>query len=108
MSTPKIDLKQVVEKCEGCLKPITVKEVTEIAQGSLSLLYNQGTILKRVEKTIGEQDWNILVTSVLGTFLSSLYASTELNGDLGKAAKFGQDIGASGMAVKRGNKDENS
>ena len=104
----KIDLKQVVEKCEKCTKVITIKEVTEIAQGSLSLLYNQGSILKRVEKTIGEEDWNILVTSVLGTFLSSLYATAELSDDIEKAKQFGKDIGASGIAIKRGDKDEDN
>jgi len=103
-NTKKVDLKQIIEKCEKCEKPITVKEVVEIAQGSLSLLYNQGTILKRVEKTLGEKDWNILLTSVLGTFLSSLYATVELGGDLDKSAQFGKEIGASVMAVNRGDK----
>ncbi len=97
----KVDLKGIVKKCYKCTKTITVKEVTEIVHGSLQLLYKEGTILKRVEKTIGEEDWNILVTSVMGTFLSSLYATTELSDDLDKAAKFGDSIGAKGMAIAK-------
>ena len=101
----KIPLQKIMEDCKKSKKKIALKDVAEIAEGSLSLLYNQGSILKRVEKKIGDEDFNILVTSCLSTVMGSLYATCE-----GKfkneedVVKYGQSIGATGVAIKRGKK----
>ena len=101
----KIPLKKIMEDCKKSKKKIALKDVAEIAEGSFSLLYNQGSILKRVDKKIGEEDFNILVTSCLSTLMGSLYATCE-----GKfkneedIIKYGQSIGATGVAIKKGKK----
>ena len=101
MKESKIDLKTIIEKCESCETEIPIYGVVEIAKGSFSLLYNEGTILKRVEEKIGEHDWNVLVTSVLATFLSSLYATVELSKDMEKVKDFGKKVGAKFVAVSK-------
>ena len=101
----KIPLQKIMEDCKKSKKKIALKDVADIVEGSLSLLYNQGSILKRVDKKIGDEDFNILVTSCLSTVMGSLYATCE-----GKfkneedVVKYGQSIGATGVAIKRGKK----
>lgn len=104
-----IPLKDIMDKCKKSKKKIKVSDVAEIAETCLGLLYNQGTILKRVEKKIGEEDWNILVTSCLSTLFGTIYANTE-----GKfkteadAINYGKSIGATGVAIKHKNGGKNS
>ena len=101
----KIPLKQIMDDCKKSKKKIKISEVADIVEGSLSLLYNQGSILKRVEKKIGEEDWNILITSCLSTLMGSIYANAEGNFKTeSDAIKYGESIGASGVAIKRGKK----
>ena len=100
-----IPLKQIMDDCKKSKKKIKVSQVAEIAEESLALLYNQGTILKRVEKKIGEEDFNILVTSCLSTLMGSIFANAEGNFKTeNDAIKYGESIGASGVAIKRGDK----
>ena len=54
---------------------------------------------RELKRDLVKKDWNILVTSITGTFLSSLYATAELSEDPEKAIKFGKEIGAKGVAL---------
>lgn len=101
-----VDLMKILKKCKKCDKKLTVAEVAYVAQNSFALLYHEGTALKRIEKRLGEKDWNILVTSITGTFLSSLYATAELSEDPEKAIKFGKEIGAKSVALVKEKDDE--
>lgn len=103
----RVDLKLIIETCKESDAKIDFEQLIDVMMGSISYLYNDGTILKRVERKIGQEDWNILITSVLSTFLSSLYATVELKDNTEKAAEFGKEIGAKEMAVVKDNKKYN-
>lgn len=98
MKESKVDLKTIIETCRSCKALIPINEILEIAEGSFSILYNEGTILKKVEEKIGEHDWNVLITSIFATFFSSLYATAELSEDTDKAKEFGKKVGAAFVA----------
>ena len=72
-----INLKKLIDDCLTSENTLTVKEVAEITQLSFSLLYNEGSLLKEVEKKIGEKDFNVMVTSIFTTLLTNVYSNSK-------------------------------
>lgn len=92
----KVNLKRIIESCKKSRATLSVKDVAEIIEASVKVLYNTGTILKKVERKIGEEDFNALVTSCLGTLLTNIYINAEKDVDI---VEFGNEIGASGSCI---------
>ena len=68
-------LEKIIEDCLNSDAEISLNLVTELYQTTLSVLYNDGDILKKVEEKIGKEDFNILFTSLTVSFLTTLYAN---------------------------------
>lgn len=98
-----IPLKKIVDDCKACNKPIDVSEVADIYLGSFSTLYNEGGVLKEVEKRIGEDNFNLFVTSMMSTFLVTLYCSANFD-NVEDAIRYGASVGAQKAAVFKTNK----
>lgn len=98
-----IPLEQIMTNAKACDKKIKVKDVAELIEGSYAVLYNEGTILKEVEKKIGDADYNVLITSLLGTFMSTIYANANFK-NIDKMVEYGKNVNASkifGVKSKR-------
>ena len=76
-SNKQVNLKELLEQCSKCEDKLTVQTFTELIQASFSLLYTEGTILKEVEKQIGEEKFDVFITSLLGTILTNVYANSK-------------------------------
>ena len=74
----KIPLDKIFEDALKSEKLVKVKDVAETFQQTIAILYNKGSVLKRIENKIGEEDFNILITSLSATFLTTIYANAEL------------------------------
>ena len=101
----KIPLSKVIEDAKKCNKSVPVKEVANIVEFTMASLYHEGKILKEVEQTIGEHKFNVLMTSIIGTIISSTYANFGLETDEERMA-YGASINASAIGLIR-KKDNN-
>lgn len=91
----KVDLKRIINDCEHCDNEITVSEVTDIIHACVAGLYQNTSIIKRTRQKIGDDDFNILFTSVLSTVLLSIYTSTFKSVE--EAMEYGASVGADGV-----------
>ena len=96
----KVPLKKIIQDCENCHEKVEVSEVAEIMQTGIAFLYEKGSILKRIEKTIGEDDFNCLMTSILSTFYSNLFINATCKSEE-QAVECGQKINASGFVLMK-------
>lgn len=97
----KINLQKIVEDCKACNKQLTVSEATDIFISSYSMLYNEGSVLKDIEKKLGDNEYNLLITSMMSTFLTNLFVNKAFD-DINDAIQYGASVGANKAAVMKG------
>lgn len=96
----KIPLKDLIDECKKSKKKVNISTVAKVIEEGIGLLYNQGTVLKRVEKKVGEEDFNILLTSLISTIMGTLYANATFKTQE-ELIEYGKKIGATQMLVER-------
>ena len=97
----KVPLEKIMTDCKKCNKNVKVKDVAEVFEESIAILYNTGSILKRIEKKIGEDDFNGLITSIMATFLSTIYANAQFD-SVEESIAYGSKINATSIGIKKG------
>lgn len=85
---------KIVEKCLKCKETLTVSDASSVVIGSMKVCYQEGTLLKEVEKKIGEGMFNRMCNLLLSTTLASMYGTAVGMKDTEKAKEFGKEIGA--------------
>ena len=70
-----IPLEQIMKDAKKCNKTVKVSDVADVMENGFSALYQSGTILKKVQAKVGDEDFNTLITSLLSTFITTIYAN---------------------------------
>ena len=96
-----VPLQKIVNDCKNCNKEVKVKDVAEVFEESIAILYNKGSILKRIEKKIGKDDFNGLITSIMATVLSTIYSNAQFD-SVEEMIDYGSEINATEIGVKKG------
>ena len=97
----KLGLEEILAMAKSCDKNVTVGDVAELYEETLSIMYNSNNpIMKNAEKVLGEHDFFSLLASIHGTFIATLFANVNYKSDAEKFA-FGKATGADEVIVKR-------
>lgn len=89
----KLGLEEIMAMASNCNKEVKVKDVSNLFEIVIRMMYQQKeSILKDVEKKIGEKDFFNMLMSIQGTFISTLFANVQFE-KKEDAIAFGKMIG---------------
>lgn len=90
-----IKLGKLLEDTKECHKKVEIKVVHEAVIGSVAALYQGGSILKETEKALGEEKYNVLLTSLISSILLTVYVEGNFD-KIEDGLAYAKTIGASG------------